>query len=384
MLTWVEVDTDALASNLTALGQRLPSGAILAPAVKGNAYGHGLILAAKAFAGTGAQMLCVNAVYEARTLRAAGIDIPLYVVGYVEVSHLGEALQLGCELVVYNTETVDAIEALAPDRPARLHVKLETGNNRQGLSPDLAFALAKRIAGSPSAHLAGIASHYANVEDTTDHTYARAQLQRFHAFARRLREAGFAPGSLHMSNSAAAIIWPEECLDIVRVGISAYGMWPSKETLVAALMSGRKDLNLRPALTWKCRIAQIKEVPAGAFIGYGCSHRTTHPTRIAVLPIGYYDGYDRGLSNTAHVLISGHRAPVLGRVCMNVVMVDVTNVPNIKIESEVVLLGASGAEEITAEQMADWAGTINYEITTRINDRIPRIPRGSQGGTSLP
>lgn len=373
MLTWVEVDTSALGANLHALRAGLPEGAIVAPAVKGNAYGHGLAVAAHAFVDAGAEMLCVNALYEARALRAAGIDTPLYLVGYVSVSEVPEALGLGCELVVFNPETIDAIERAAPEQPARVHVKLETGNNRQGLRSPEALALAQRIAASRYTTLAGVASHYANVEDTTDHSYAREQLAVFDTFCDELQVQGISPGLRHMSNSAASILWPGQCLDMVRIGISAYGMWPSKETLVAALMGGRKDLSLRPALTWKCRVAQVKDVPAGEYIGYGCSYRTTHPTRLAILPVGYYDGYDRGLSNVAHVLIGGCRAPVRGRVCMNITMVDVTDVPEAALESAVVLLGADGDEVITAEQLAGWAGTINYEITTRINERIPRV-----------
>ena len=375
MLTWVDVDTDALGANLRALRAGLPSAAIVAPAVKGNAYGHGLVIAARAFLDAGAQMLCVNALYEARALREAGIDAPLYLVGYVARQDLPEALALGCELVVFNPETLEAIAALQPAAPARLHLKLETGNNRQGLRPEPALALARAIHASPHAVLAGVASHYANVEDTTDHGYAREQVRRFDAFCGTLRAQGIDFGRRHMSNSAASILWPDRCLDMVRIGISAYGLWPSRETLVAALLGGRKDLILTPALTWRCRIAQVKDVPAGEFIGYGCSYRTTHPTRLAILPVGYYDGYDRGLSNVAHVLIGGRRAPVRGRVCMNVTMVDVTDVPTAALEAEVVLVGADGDEVVSAEQLATWAGSINYEVVTRINERIPRIAR---------
>ncbi len=375
MLTWVDVDVSALQDNLRALSAGLPDGALVAPAVKGNAYGHGLVVAARAFAAAGADKLCINALYEARTLRDAGVQLPLYLVGHVATEDLAQALELGCELVVFNGETLDAIEALAPDVPAQLHVKVETGNNRQGLGPDAARLLAERIVGSPRAVLAGVASHYANVEDTTDHGYAKDQLRRFLAFCDDLGQRGIDAGLRHMSNSAASILWPEHCLDMVRIGISAYGMWPSRETLVAALLGGRKDLELRPALTWKCRVVQVKEVPAGEFIGYGCSYRTTHRTRLAILPVGYYDGYDRGLSNVAHVLIDGHRAPVRGRVCMNITMVDVTDVPSARLDSHVTLLGADGDEAITAEQFASWAGSINYEIVARINDRIPRVAR---------
>ena len=162
-------------------------------------------------------------------------------------------------------------------------------------------------------------------------------------------------------------------MELVRTGIACYGMWPSTEAYVAALMAGRALVQLRPALAWKTRIVQVRDVPAGEYVGYGRTFRTTHPTRLAILPMGYYDGYDRGLSNLAHVLVHGARAPVRGRVCMNITMVDVTHIPAAASGDEVVLLGSQGDERITAEQMAGWAGSINYEITTRINERIPRI-----------
>jgi alanine racemase len=160
-------------------------------------------------------------------------------------------------------------------------------------------------------------------------------------------------------------------MDAVRVGVSAYGMWPSKETRVAAALTQRDRLVLRPAMTWKTVIAQVKTVPAGEYVGYGRTFRATHDTRIAVLPVGYYDGYDRGVAG-AHVLVRGHRAQVRGRVCMDMVMVDVTDVPGARAGDEVVLMGASGDETITAEQFAGWAGTINYEVTTRIAESVPR------------
>lgn len=377
MLTWCEVSQSALAANLQALRQHLGPAPLLAPTVKGNAYGHGLELAARAFLEAGADWLCVNALYEARALRQAGIQAPLYLVGYVGRHELEEALALDCDLVLYNHQTFEEVAALAQRRgqQARLHLKLETGNNRQGLRQEQALELARRVHQHPHTRLRGLSSHYANIEDTTDHSFARAQLARFEGFVQKLHSLGIHPELRHMANSAACLLWPQQALDLARPGIAAYGMWPSPETLVAALLSGHRDLKLQPALRWLCRIAQLKEVPAGEYIGYGCTYRATHPTRLAILPVGYYDGYDRKLSNTAHVLIDGQRAPVRGRVCMNILMVDVTDIPQATLEQEVVLLGSAGEgqESITAEQMGAWANTINYEITTRINERIPRV-----------
>jgi len=159
---------------------------------------------------------------------------------------------------------------------------------------------------------------------------------------------------------------------MVRVGISCYGMWPSNETYLSHLKENKNNFQLVTAFTWKTKIVQLKTVPAGEHIGYGCTYKTPHETRLAILPIGYYDGYDRGISD-GYVLIHGKRAAIRGRICMNIIMVDATDIPEAKLEDEVILIGRSGDEVITAEQFARWAGTINYEVTTRVNEKIPRI-----------
>jgi alanine racemase len=187
-----------------------------------------------------------------------------------------------------------------------------------------------------------------------------------------LTAAGCPPTIRNFSNSAAVILWPETHFELVRIGISTYGMWPSKETLVSAERLGRDKPSLVPALTWKTRVAQVKRIPAGEWVGYGRTWRATRETRLAVLPVGYYDGYDRKLSNLAHVLVHGAEAPVRGRVCMNMIMVDVTDIPGVETGTDVVLLGRDRDEVVTAEQLASWCGTINYEVTTRILERIPR------------
>ena len=375
MLTRVLIDTDALRHNISMLSELIGARALLAPTVKGNAYGHGLVLASRAFVAAGADWLCVNAVYEASALREAGLEVPIYIMGYVGNDEVEEALACDARMVVYDPSLVERAARLAErmGKVARFHLKVETGNNRQGLLPPQATALAIAIDQSPHCVLEGIATHFANVEDTTDHSFARIQIQRFLAFSAHLKSIGIHVPLRHMANSAATILWPESHLDLVRSGIATYGMWPSTETLVSAMMTNRHRIDLEPALTWTCKVAQVKDLDAGEFVGYGCSFRTTHPTTLAVLPIGYYDGYDRQLSNIAYVLIDGQRAPVRGRVCMNMIMVDVTHIPAVHPEQEVVLLGASGQERISAEQLASWANSINYEITTRINERIPRV-----------
>ena len=378
--TWCEVDTDALTNNIRTFRRLVGADVLLAPAVKSNGYGHGLSLAARAFVAGGADWLCTDSLEEAEAVRAAGVSVPLHIMGYVPLDALERLRGLNVSLVVYNPETVERLAALRSD--ARVHLKIETGNHRQGVETPLALALAARVAASPTLRLEGVCSHFANIEDTTDHAYARGQLARFEETIAALRAAGHAVPVRHLSNTAASLLWPDRRFEMVRVGLGAYGHWPSKETRVASLLGGRGDVTLRPALTWKTRVAQVKDVPAGAFIGYGCTYMTTHPTRLAILPVGYADGFDRAASNLGWVLIGGRRAPVRGRVCMNIIMVDVTDVPEAALEDEVVLIGRQGDAVVTAEQMAEWSGTIQYETLARLASHVPRVaaPGGGPPG----
>ena len=307
-------------------------------------------------------------------LRREGISIPLYLLGYLPPADFEAAVELGLRVVTYDPETVHGLGEAAAQKGTSipLHVKVETGNNRQGLQPEQAVQLARLIAATPGVEFEGLSSHYADIEDTTDHEFAKNQLAAFEATVVALRKVGMQARVRNFSNSAATILWSETHFEMVRAGISIYGMWPSKETCVSAVLLNREKPVLEPVLAWKTVVAQLKQVAAGEFVGYGRTFRTTHSTRLAVLPIGYYDGYGRGLSNLGHVLINGHIAPVRGRVCMNMIMVDVSDVPAVEVGDEVVLLGRSMDKAVTAENIADWSNTINYEVTTRINERIPR------------
>ncbi len=378
---WCEIDTDALSNNIRTFRRLVGPDVLLSPTVKSNAYGHDAVITGKAFLAGGADWLCVHALEEARRLRQAGVAAPLYVMGPVALSDLEEAVALDVRMVAYNFETIDRLEAL--NLPMKLHLKIETGNHRQGLELPELLALARRIKRCPKLEIEGLASHFANIEDTTHHQYARQQLDLFEKALSALRAEGFAVPVPHLSNSAAALLWPERVFRMARLGIAAYGLWPSPETQVAAVLRDRGDLQLCPALTWKTRIAQVREVPAGAFVGYGLSYMTTHKTRLAILPVGYADGYDRGLSNLGHVLIAGQRAPIRGRVCMNLTIVDVTDIPEAKLEDEAVLLGRQGDLCITAEQLAGWASTIHYEMIARIREGIPRYAMPGSAGEPL-
>ncbi len=376
MLNWVEIDASALRGNLAEFRRRLQPGTRLAAVVKSNAYGHGMLEVSRIALQAGASWLAVNNLDEGVRLRDAGIDVPVLVLGYVELRDLDEAVARDLKPVLYNLESLERMAAAA-DRAGRdvgVHLKVETGTHRQGIAEEALPEFVERIAASPRLRLEGLTTHFANIEDTTDHGYAERQMAAFARIREDVeRRTGASVPIRHAACSAAALLFTRTHLDLARIGISTYGLWPSRETYVACLERGKPTLELRPVLTWKTRIAQVKEVPEGAFVGYGCTYRTTRPSRIAVLPVGYHEGYDRGLSNIAHVLVRGRRAPVRGRVCMNMCMADVTDVPGAALEDEVVLLGRQGDETIAAEQLAGWCGTIAYEIVTRIHPALPRV-----------
>ena len=375
-LTWVEIDTAALLANLHAFRRRLGPGVELAHVIKSNAYGHGLELVAREDEASGiVHRLAVISVDELAQVRDAGVRLPVLVLGYVPLNAWETVVDAEGSPVVFNRESLAALSRAASERgrECRVHLKVETGTHRYGIPEDELLDYVRLVQSLPGLRLEGLTTHFANIEDTTDHSYAGEQLERFGRALGRVREAGVEVPVPHAACSAAAILFPESHFAMARVGISSYGIWPSKETRVSANHVEDAAMDLKPALAWKTRVAQVKDVPAGAYVGYGCSWRAPVASRIAVLPLGYADGFDRGLSNVGHVLIRGRRAPVRGRVCMNVTMVDVTHLPEVALEDEVVLMGAQGDERIRAEDLAGWCGTIPYEVLARIAEHVPRI-----------
>jgi len=374
-LSHCEVDARALTNNFKELQRVSANPEGVSPVLKANAYGHGMEISARILDQAGAKTFCVNELMEAEKLRKQGFEQEIIVLGYIPPEFAKDAVELDVIPVIYSTEVTDALKQAARvlNKAVSVILKVETGTNRQGLMPKQVLDLASEINYMPGVNLLGLSTHFADIEDTTDHAFAMKQLQRFMETADYLRKNGIDPGRLSAANSAASILWPDTHLSISRPGIALYGMWPSKETFATAVQRHRETVDLRPVLSWKSRIAQVKHVEKGEYVSYGRTFRTTHRTKLAVIPVGYYDGYDRKASNRAHVLINGVRCQVRGRVCMNMFLADATDVPEARPDNEVVLLGVQKDERITAEDMAAWFGTINYEVTTRINANIPRI-----------
>ncbi|MEK7171497.1 MAG: alanine racemase [Patescibacteria group bacterium] len=391
-LTWVEINKASLINNIRLFRGLIGRKTILAPCVKANAYGHDMVKTAKIALAAGADWLNVNAVFEAVELRKAGIKSPIYIMGYVMKKDIADAVRLNCRLVAYNKETIAELGKATKrlHKKAIIHLKIETGNNRQGILMGNLMDFVEYVKKFPQITIEGISTHFANIEDISVSeakrflknknseksfqlaAYPLFQLENFRHAIALLKNAGINVPIRHCANSAATMLFPETHFDMVRPGIAFYGLWPSEETKVA-FQKMHKGAKLMPVLSWRTRIAQIKNVSAGSYIGYGCTYRAKKNMKIAILPIGYYDGFDRGFSNKGYVLIRGKRAKICGRVCMNITMVDVTDIPSARVEDTATLLGKDGREEITADELAQIAGTINYEITTRINEKIPRI-----------
>ncbi len=371
----IEVSREALVHNIREFRRLIGRRRLFLGVVKANAYGHGLLETSAIAVAEGVDWLGVNSVAEGVALREAGLGVPILVLGYAPLDGLEEAVTRDLRLTVYNRETVRRLGALAgrTGRTVRLHVKVETGTWRQGVVPRELGAFLREIGKHPGLVVEGLSSHFANIEDTTSHEYPRLQLDCYREACREVEAGGLNVPIKHMSCTASTILFQDPEFNLARVGIGLYGLWPSKETYLSSVLEKKQPPDLRPVLAWRARVAQIKKVPAGAFISYGCTFRTTRPTVLAVVPVGYYDGYDRRLSNAAHVLVRGRRAPVRGRVAMDFLMADVTDIPGARLEDEATLIGADGAERVSAEDLASIIGTIGYEVLARINPQVPRV-----------
>ncbi len=376
-LVWVELSKSAVKKNVETLKRFTPGNTLFCAVVKSNAYGHGVREMASLL--DGVDWFAVNSLEEGLELRGLGITKPILLLGYVPLNRLKEAVEASLKLTVYNVETIQRLSDVLKntDKKAYIHIKIETGTGRQGLTEDAIEPFLEELKQISNIEVEGISSHFANAEDPLNIEYSYEQIRKFKKAIQlitssKIKSTEIKPKIFHMASTAASMLIPESRFSMVRHGIGLYGLWPSKQTHLVISMKAPDTPNLEPVLTWKTRVVQIKNMPEGSFIGYGSTYKTTRPTRLGVLPVGYADGYSRSLSNSAYVLIKGKRAPVIGRVCMNLIMVDITDIPKVKLEEEVVLLGKSGNEHLTAETMAGWAGTINYEIVTKISPFLER------------
>ncbi|MFQ5612527.1 MAG: alanine racemase [Anaerolineae bacterium] len=369
LLTWAEIDLEAIAHNVKAVKAHLGPEVSVMAVVKANAYGHGAVPVARTALAAGADWLAVNRVEEGAALRQAGVRARILVLGYCPPAQATAVVEERLTPAVTTLETATALadRTRLSSRPLPIHLKVDTGMGRFGLLPEEVVDFARALQNLPSLQLEGIFSHFA-VADEADTTFSRQQIQSYREVIAAVEAAGINLPLKHLANSAAALVLPNARYHLVRLGIAMYGLPPSNEI--------KWPVGLRPAMTLKTRIARLRILPAGASIGYGRTYVTPAPTPIALAPIGYGDGYPRLCSNRGAMLVRGQRAPVVGRVSMDQTSLDVSDIDQVTQDDEVVVFGRQGEAEITADEVAMWAETINYEIVTRLAARVPRIYLG--------
>lgn len=389
--TWIEIRKEAIKHNIEAFRKIVGPKTKIMAVVKSNAYGHGLLEFSKLAdslgvnpssggvnpAKGGVNWFGVDTFSEGLKLRQHGIKKPILVLGYTRNSRLLEAAKNNISLTFYNLENLDFLKKHTKEfleHPLKVHLKIDTGMRRQGIYlEDLSAFLRQLKTAKTAISVEGVYTHFASAKDITYPFYTKNQLDKFHKAVRILEKFNIKNVIKHAAATGGMLLYPESRLDMVRIGIGLYGLWPSKEAELQHKLINRKTISLKPVLTWKTIIAQVKKVKKGDFIGYDLAERMECDGKIAMLPIGYWHGYDRGLSSIGEVLINGIRCRVLGKVSMDMIVVDVTKAGKVKVEKEVVLLGRQKNEEITARELAQKIGTVHYEIITRINPQTPRI-----------
>ena len=365
--TWCEVDLRAIRQNMINIRKKAGQGPKVMAVIKADGYGHGAAEIGQ-YIYDEADYFGVATIEEAVELREAGIDKPILVLGYTSPSLYGQNLKYDVEQTVYTMEAAEKMseEAVKSGRTARIHIALDTGMTRIGVSPDeKGLAFVQAVQRLPGISVVGLFSHL-SCADMADKTYTREQLARFDFFVELLEKNHISIPVKHVCNSAGIMEFDDHRYDMVRAGIILYGLYPSEEV--------RKEaLELAPAMEWKTHVVNIMEPEMNRGISYGATYVTDHPCRIATISIGYADGYPRSLSNKGWVLIHGKKAPIVGRVCMDQTMVDITDIPDVKMEDVVTLIGRDGEEHISVEDMADLSGSFNYEFVCDVGQRVKRI-----------
>jgi len=374
-LVWADIDLAAYARNISALKRLARPETQLMAVVKADAYGHGAVSLSRQALESGADFLGVARIGEALELREAGIDAPLLIFGHTPIALADALIDNQLTQTVWSLETATALSAKAAARDRRIpvHIKADTGMGRLGLLPGSSDAARdiQSIASLPGLEAQGVYTHFAGA-DKADKNSANRQLETFLDFIESLRRGGLEFPLRHAANSAALLSMPDSHLDMVRLGISTYGLLPSAEVSAG-------ELELDSVMQLKARIMQLKQLPADSPVSYGSTWRTPAPTTIATVAIGYADGLNRLLSSRGHMLVRGQRAPIVGRVCMDLTMLDVEHLSGVTPGDEVVVFGRQGDEAILASELADLTDTISYEVLTSITARVPRVYGGRDG-----
>ncbi len=365
-LAWAEISTSAIKNNLQVIREKIGTEVKLMAVVKANAYGHGAVEFAKVCQDSPVDMFGVSSFYEARQLREGGIKSPIVILGFTPVENFKDAVEFNITTTLKNLDVAKALstQARREGKTAKIWLKVDTGMHRLGLAPEQVLYFVKKLQDFPSLELEGIFTHFADSDE--DKQFTQGQLAKFKEILIELEKEGINIPIKSAANSGAVFGHKDSHFNLVRPGLSLYGVNPDSKT------SWSKDL--RRVLEFKTEVTQIHELVAGESVGYGRTFKTTRPNRIATLAVGYGDGFRRAPSNWAEVLIRGHKVPVIGRVSMDQAAVDITDIDkDIRVGEEVVLIGKSGKEEITVEEVAQKLDTISYEVLVSLAERVTRI-----------
>ncbi len=365
---WAEVDLDALAHNMREVRRLTGKGAIVTAVIKADGYGHGAGKIAQTLLENGADRFAVAVLDEGIELRRKGFEVPILVMGFTDRERAKDVISHDLGQAVYSWDLAEALsrEATKQGRKAKIHIKIDTGMGRIGLQPEEdTIRLIKKISLLPNLEIEGIFTHFA-VADTIDKEYTKGQYEKFARICKELEGENINIGIKHCGNSATIIDLPDMHMDMVRAGIMLYGLKPSSDVMLG-------KLELRQAMSLKVRISHVKEIEVGQSVSYGRKFIAEKKRKIASLPIGYADGYTRMLSGKAEALVHGKRVPVVGRICMDQCMIDVTGIEDVKVGDEAVLFGRQQSEFIHIDELAEKLDTINYEIVCMISKRVPRV-----------
>jgi len=368
-MTYLEIDLENLQNNIKNLKHILKNKAMLMAVVKANAYGHGLIECATSAISGGASWLGVVTLEEALRIRKENIRKPILVLGATKSKDARLAANQDISIAVFSLDQARELSEISFDKPLKIHLKIDTGLNRLGLKLEELAEVVRLIKSNHGMVVEGVYSHLASVEEN-DLAHAQTQLEKFIEALKTLKSLGIDKIIKHIAATAAVLVLPESHFDMVRCGIGIYGLWPSEEI---KNQFGREDF-LEPVLSFKTEIVQIKSIEKGQKIGYGCAYEANEDMVIGVIPVGYFEGLDRGLSNCGEVLVSGKRCPIVGRICMNMTIIDISKLKSqiSKINSDVTIIGKDGDEENTADEIAEKLGTINYEVVARLPEHLER------------
>lgn len=370
-LIWIEVSKTSMINNLKLFRGIVGENTILSVAVKANAYGHGIKEVSRLLVENGADCLCVNSIEEVEVLRKNNIKKQILIMGYVQNKDLARVVDLDSHIFLYNLLTAKTLSeiALKKGKNANIYIKVDTGMSRLGILAGNILSFAKELKKLKGLRIEGLATHFSTSDNSGDDGYFKKQLESFRNVADVLKKQGLGALMINGSNSASPIVYDRLDFDMIRAGIAIYGYHSSKYVYN---FCKRKNINFVPALSLKTKVAQVKIINKGVCVSYGCSFISKNKIKIAILPIGYSDGLDRNLSNKGSVLIRGKKARIIGMICMNMTIVDVSGIIDVRPEDEVVIIGSQGRNKITADDVAKISGTINYEVLARLRESIPR------------